>query len=96
MKRHRLFFVWASLVALGLVGFANVPGDRNAVADSQAAQLVGGACVRNFESVNCDTGCVGTCLGTGNGNGNEYGCSKEDYCGGMSGCAKLCQPCTSG
>jgi hypothetical protein len=95
MRGHRLLFVLASLVALGLVGFANFPGDRHAVADSEASQMVGG-CSSSYTIVNCGGTCGGACYCC---SGQQYACSPGGICGGGSTpctCGTLCFYCTGG
>jgi hypothetical protein len=68
---------------MGLVGFANFPGDRYAVADTEASQLVGGGCAfyGTFTCVypSCN---MATCIcGVGM---TSYACSLSNTCGGTN------------
>jgi hypothetical protein len=93
MRGHRLLFVLASLVALGLVGFAKFPGDRHAVADSEVSQLVGGQC--QSLTLNECTGdvCSGAC-GCAPAD-CYYGCYKPAPCGNgpAEDCNAVCYRC---
>jgi hypothetical protein len=94
MRGHRLLFVLASLVALGLVGFANFPSDRPAVADSEASQMVGGQCTYSYTVVDCQEACVGQCWC---GRGMEFACAMPHYCAnGGNTCGLVIELCIGG
>jgi hypothetical protein len=91
MRGHRLLFVLASVVALGLIGFAKLPADRHAVADTEVSQLVGGQC-QNLTLTECEGGpCSGSC---GRAPADCYfGCTNACNCGNGPGPPPL-GPCT--
>jgi len=90
MRGQRLLFVLASLVALGLVGFANFPSDRYAVADNEASQLIGG-CASSYTVFTTCGGCGG---GGYCGSGSAYACSCGGTCGANGyGCTSVCFYC---
>jgi hypothetical protein len=96
MRGHRLLFVLAALFALGLIGFANFPGDRHAVADTEASQLVGGAVpCTNSVLVSCGGDCQGTCYST-NTNGTVSACGTRVFCAGNALCALVYNTCGGG
>jgi len=96
MRGHRLLFVLASLFALGLIGFANFPGDRDAVPDTEASRLVGGICLSIYDSYNCNGNCSGMFLsGLCTSAGDSE--STNSYCGcGGTACGKNYNGCTNG
>lgn len=78
MRGHRLLFVLAALFALGLIGFANIPNNRYAVADNEAAQLLGGQCTFSYKLKPCEP-CIGMDYQKG---GIDFYCSATRPCGG--------------
>lgn len=90
MRGHRFFLVLTAVVAVGLVGLAGYDRGRDAVSDSEAAQLVGGATAWCAYSglTNCSAPCVGNCY---SGPGSVYIGSNTAPCGNNSSCACLYQ-----
>ena len=98
MRGHRLLFVLALLFALGLIGFANFPSDRDAVPDAEASRLVGGQlCIKAYTSVNCtQPPCMAASMFQLFG-GGLTGCATTTYCGGGgNGCGLNYNACGGG
>jgi hypothetical protein len=86
MRRRQVLFVLATLFALGLIGLANLPGDGNAVADSQAARLFGGGqCTQNYTNISCTGACTGGCADPG-GNIISADSVADTKCGANAAC----------
>ena len=68
-------------------------GARIAVADSEASQLVGGACSTSLVTI-CINSCTGACYSPFTG-GSSYACSNPYFCGGGGNlnCGVVCTAC---
>jgi hypothetical protein len=92
MRAFRYLFGVAAIAAIGIVSFAGLPNEVDALTDMQAAQIPGGGCTY-FTQNTCAAPCSGSCKAFA-ANSTSFGGSSAtgNPCGGNSTCETVWTP----